>query len=144
MIDIIYRKPIADLLKIEVHQYFGDDFEVAVRDIVTCYNLKNLVVLVYLDSRGWRTRKSGSGACFYFGGITKPGVREIWLGLHNRHQMLLTLFHELEHLMRPRMICFSSERRQREESLVEKRAKSAYHQYERLLELRRQNDGRRS
>lgn len=130
MIDILYRENIADLLKLEVQQQFGNDFEAVVRDVLSCYTQHNIVVMVYLTSKPWRSYKRGNGASFYRG-LTKPGIPEIRIGLHSRYQMLLTLFHELEHLKRPPMVCFSEEQRQKEEQLVERLAKSKCRQYER-------------
>jgi len=127
-IDILYREDMADLLKLEVQDHFGDDFEAVIRDVLLCYNRKNIVIMVYLCSKPWRSSKKGHGACFRYG-LTKLQVPEIRIALHNRYQMLLTLFHELEHLGRPPTPCFSKEQHKIEEQLVERRAKSMYLQY---------------
>lgn len=133
MIDILYRKSrtdkdISDLLRIEVCEHFGDDFEAVVKDVLHCYKCHNIVITVYLTSKPWRTHKKGSGAVMYRG-LTKPGVPEIRLGLHTRYQMLLTLFHELEHLKRPPIVNLSEKQRQREECYIERQAKSMYCAY---------------
>lgn len=135
MIDILYRKDIADLLKIEIHEQFGNGFEALIRNILSCYNYHSIVIKVYLPSKPWRNRKKGSGVAFRYG-LSKPGVPEIHIGLHNYHQMLLTLFHELEHLRRPPMVCFSKEQRQREEQLVERKAKAMCYTYSTLHHMR--------
>ena len=131
MIDILYREDVADLLKMGVREQFGDDFEAVVRNIVSCYKRHNIVVMVY-PCRARRHHKKGGGALLR---LIPP---KICIELHNRYQMLLTLFHELEHLGRPLMSCLSKKQTQMEEQLVERRTKSIYYQYERLSRLRQE------
>ena|SRR3990167_7056216 len=86
MIEIEYRD---ELLKEHLSKTCGNDFETLITRTLWRYGINEMTVVIFLPKE---KRRKGTGA--------SSQVRQyprIWLGIHNRKEMILTLLHEIVH-----------------------------------------------